>query len=228
MRVAANSVSEPCALEQSLRGARAAVQRAAQSARAWCCSTPRGFSMIESLLAVALLATTAAMASPSILRGLDAARGMAAARHVAALVRLTRVQAVMRSTTAGLRFEQIGDVFEYAVFVDENGNGLRSSDVRHGIDRPITPVERLGDRFPRARIATSEDVVPISGSDASADPVRLGVSDTLTFSALGTSNGGTIYVQSGRGQQYAVRVLGATGRTRVLEFRAETRTWRPR
>ena len=115
--------------------ARATVRRAAQPARAWCCSTPRGFSMMESLLAVALLATTAAMASPSILRGLDAARGMAAARHVAALVRLTRVQAVMRSTTAGLRFEQIGDVFEYAVFVDENGYGLRSQDVRHRIDR---------------------------------------------------------------------------------------------
>ena len=224
-----NSASERCVSEKRLRGAPAPVRRSAGCGRIWRrCAIQQGFSVIESLLAVALLAMTAAMAAPPLLGGLDGARGMAAARYVASLVRLTRVQAVMRSTTAGLRFEQTGDAFAYAVFVDGNGNGLRSQDVRHGIDRSITPVERIGDRFPRARIAIAEDVVPIAGSDVSADPVRLGVSDTLTFTPLGTSSGGTIYVQSERGRQYAVRVLGATGRTRVLEFLAETCTWRSR
>ena len=63
---------------------------------------------------------------------------------------------------------------------------------------------------------------------AGADPVQLGVADTLTFSPLGTATSGTIYLRSREGRQYAVRVLGATGRTRVLEFRPETASWTAR
>ena len=53
----------------------------------------RGFSLLESVLVLGLLALTAAIAVPSILGGLNDARAVAAARHVAALARLTRVQA---------------------------------------------------------------------------------------------------------------------------------------
>jgi prepilin-type N-terminal cleavage/methylation domain-containing protein len=64
----------------------------------------RGFSLVESLLVLGLLALTAAIALPSILRGLDDARAVAAARYVAALARLTRVQAATRLINVGLRF----------------------------------------------------------------------------------------------------------------------------
>ena len=178
-----------------------------------------------------LLALTAAIALPSILGGLDDARAMAAARHVAGLGRLTRVQAAMRSTHAGLRFEREGEGYRYAVYVDGNGNGLRSRDVRRGIDEAITPAERIGDRFPGVALGVVAGVVRISDGgplSPGADPVRLGAADTLTFSPLGTSSSGTIFLHSRSGRQYAVRVLGATGRTRVLEFRHETGTWTAR
>ena len=171
----------------------------------------RGFSLLESVLVLGLLALTAAIALPSILGGLDDARAVAAARHVAGLVRLTRVQAAARSTRAGLRFEREGATYRYAVYVDANGNGLRRRDIRSGIDEPITPVERLGDRFPGVVLAW-----------------RLGSADTLIFSPLGTATSGTIFLRSRKGRQYAVRVLGATGRTRVLEFRHETKSWTAR
>ena len=190
-----------------------------------------GFSLLESILVLALLALTAAIALPSILGGLDDARAMAAARHVAALARLTRVQAAMRSTHVGLRFEREGASYHYAVYVDGNGNGLRSRDVRRGIDEPITPVERIGDRFPGVTLGVAPGVTRISDGRAMMegnDPVRLGSAETLTFSPLGTSTSGTIFVRSRAGRQYAVRVLGATGRTRVLEFRPETRSWTAR
>ena len=61
-----------------------------------------------------------------------------------------------------------------------------------------------------------------------SDPVRLGRSDTLTFSPFGTATSGTIFLRSRKGRQYAVRVLGASGRTRVLEYRHETRSWAAR
>ena len=187
----------------------------------------RGFSLLELILVLALLVLTAAMALPSILGGLDAARALAAARHLAALVRLTRVQAATRSGHVGLRFEREGATYRYAIYVDGNGNGLRSRDIRRGIDTRITPVERIGDRFPGVEFGVAAGVTRLSdgGAMTEADPVRLGSADTLTFSPLGTATSGTIFLLSRRGRQYAVRVLGATGRTRLLEFRDQTGSW---
>lgn len=185
-------------------------------------------SLTELLLVVGLLATTAALATPSILRGLDAARATSAAQHLAGLARLTRAQAALRSVATGLRFERDGDDYAYAVYVDGNGNGLSSPDVRRGLDPAITPVERIGDRFPGVTIGLAPGVSGITGGEVmevGGDPVRLGISDTLTFTPLGTARGGTIFLRSREGRQYAVRVLGATGRTQILEFRPETGTW---
>ena len=117
------------------------------------------------------------------------------------------------------------------MYVDANGNGLRRRDIRSGIDEPITPVERLGDRFPGVVLGVAAGVTRISDGRAmagDADPVRLGSADTLIFSPLGTATSGTIFLRSRKGRQYAVRVLGATGRTRVLEFRHETKSWTAR
>ncbi|MEO2194810.1 MAG: GspH/FimT family pseudopilin [bacterium] len=190
-----------------------------------------GFSLLESLLAVALLTLTAAMATPSVLRGLDDARGTSAARHLAGLARLTRAQAALRSVSAGLRFERDGDGYGYAVYVDGNGNGLRRRDVRRGVDPAITPIERIGDRFTGVTIGVVPGVPDLGDDEAmetGSDPVRLGRSDTLTFSPFGTATSGTIFLRSEQGRQYAVRVLGATGRTRIFEFRHAAGAWTPR
>ena len=190
-----------------------------------------GFSLLESCLVVALLVLTAALALPAVLAGLDDARAVAAARHVAALARLTRVQAAVRSAHVGLRFERHGAGYRYALYVDGNGNGLRTRDVRRGVDEAITPMERIGDRFPGVGLGVAAGVAGVADGrlmTAGADPIQLGVADTLTFSPLGTATSGTIFLRSRTGRQYAVRVLGATGRTRVLEFRAETGSWTAR
>ena len=47
----------------------------------------------------------------------------------------------------------------------------------------------------------------------------------MSFTPLGTASSGTLYLRGRDGSEYAVRVLGATGRTRVLRYEAITRTW---
>ena len=130
MHAPATSARGRRALEEALQGAADPCPPSA--------SGVRGFSLLELVLVLGLLALTAAIAVPSILGGLDDARAVAAARHVAALARLTRVQAATRSTRVGLRFEQEGATYRYAVYVDGNGNGLRRRDIRRGVDEPIT------------------------------------------------------------------------------------------
>jgi hypothetical protein len=57
-----------------------------------------------------------------------------------------------------------------------------------------------------------------------SDGIRVGSSRILTLGPDGTATSGTLYLHGRRGQ-YAVRVLGATGRTRVLRFDTGTGRW---
>jgi hypothetical protein len=49
----------------------------------------------------------------------------------------------------------------------------------------------------------------------------------LSFGPSGGATSGTLYVRGAGAQQYAVRILGATGRSRVLRFDFLARRWLP-
>ncbi len=175
-----------------------------------------------------LLGVSAALALPSMQSGLEGIRTAAAARHLAALAQSTRVRAVTQSVHVGLRFESAGDGYRYAMYADGDGDGLRARDIRSGVDARLTDFERVGDRFPGVAIGIAADMPGIAGGEtlpAGSDPIRFGASDGLTFSPLGTATSGTLYLHHRSGRQLAVRVLGATGRTRILEFDRDTVSW---
>ncbi len=188
----------------------------------------RGMSLIESMLAVSLMFTLTGLTVPTFVSALDASRSMAAARYVAAQAGLARMQAATLATRVALRFEVDGGSYRYQLYMDGNGDGVRATDIATGIDLPLGPPERLEDRFTGMSFAIGASVAPV-GTDAPAGPdadaVRLGASDLLSFSPFGTATSGTIYLRSRQGRQYAVRILGATGRVRVLEYSHETGEW---
>jgi glutamate synthase domain-containing protein 3 len=64
----------------------------------------------------------------------------------------------------------------------------------------------------------------VSGA-AGSDPVKLGASNLLSFTPLGTSTSGSVFVRGRDGSQFAVRVLGATGRARVLRYVPHSGEW---
>jgi hypothetical protein len=47
----------------------------------------------------------------------------------------------------------------------------------------------------------------------------------MSFSPLGTASSRTLYLRGADRSEYAVRVLGATGRTRVLRLVASSGAW---
>jgi len=59
----------------------------------------------------------------------------------------------------------------------------------------------------------------------SSDGVRIGSARILSLNPNGSATPGTLYIVSAHGAQYAVRVLGATGRTRVLKFDRVSNRW---
>ena len=106
---------------------------------------------------------------------------------------------------------------------------MLQSDIDHGIDQSIAPAARLTDYLGLITLRINRDVPePETGAPltAGSDPLRIGRSTLLSFSPLGTATSGTLYLAAPAGPQMAVRILGSTGRMRVLRFDTTTRQWR--
>jgi prepilin-type N-terminal cleavage/methylation domain-containing protein len=188
----------------------------------------RGFSVPELMVAVSLILLLSAVAVPLVQATVVEARTWAGARHVAARLRLARMEALKRSAAVGLRFEPAGPDYRYSFYVDGNGNGIRSADIARGIDRRLLFSERLADLFPGVAFGITAGVAPIEADPplvAGSDPIRIGSNDILTFTPRGTATAGTLYLRGPANQQYAIRVLGSTARTRVLRFDRRLRQW---
>jgi prepilin-type N-terminal cleavage/methylation domain-containing protein len=188
---------------------------------------PRGYSLIEVLVATTLLVIVMAMAVPMVLYSAEYSRVAGAARYLAARIAMVRMEALKRSTYVALRFEHEDGHYRFSTYIDGNGNGVRGSEVARQIDFPLARAEQLEDHFPGVTFGFSDDVLPVTSDEAlvGGDPIRIGRSDFLSFSPVGSATSGTLYVRGQGRQQFAVRIFGVTGRVSVLRFDFQNRRW---
>ena len=188
-----------------------------------------GTTLLELMLVAGLITVLLGMSLPMFLTGRENAQVTGAARYLASRIMLARARAAWHGTAVALRFERDPDGYRFQEYLDGNSNGVRSRDVVRGIDSPLGESMRIGEHYPGIRFGLGPAVPPIGSRDtagAGTDPIRLGESDTLTLSPLGTATSGTLYLRSGAGRQVAVRVLGPTARVRVFVFDVQAATWR--
>jgi len=184
-----------------------------------------GFTVLEALLASSIAVIVAAISVPATTSVLDDARTGMAARYLEGRILNARAAAVRRSARIGLRFEATEGDYRVAEYVDGNGNGVRGAEIAAGIDLPLAPAQRIGELFPGVSFGLLPGVPDVDGGQSSStDGVRIGTGRILTLGPDGTASSGTLYVRGRRGQ-YAIRILGATGRTRVLRFQPMTMEW---
>jgi hypothetical protein len=182
-------------------------------------------SAVEALFALALLASLSTFAVPLGTTAADEFRTAMAARYVASRIMEARMRAVSGSADVALRFAPAGDDYVYTLYADGNGNGVRNAEIASGVDRPIGAPEQLGQHFRDAKFGLAPDVPDADGARGNPDGVRIGSARILTTSPDGTATSGTLYVQGRRGQ-YAVRILGATARTRLLRYDPGAGQWK--
>ena len=188
-----------------------------------------GFSLVESVVVVALVGVSLAVAVPVLGRIADVADAAAAARYLAGRIGLARLDAARGQRTLALRIGRTPP-FPLDLVADGDGDGVSAADLADGTDPVVEAADPLAVHFPRARLAVARDVTGLDGGPAlreGDDPLRLGAADQISVSPSGTSTSGTIYVASQSGAQFAVRVAGATGRARVFRFDPGAGTWRP-
>jgi hypothetical protein len=151
----------------------------------------------------------------------------AGARYVAARLQQVRLEALKRNVTVALRIDPT-DLDRIGIYADGDGDGVLQSDIDRGTDPLIEGESRLSD-YTTIPLRIAQDVPePDTGTPlpAGSDPLRFGRSALIAFSPLGSATGGTLYLAGTKGPQMAVRILGATGRTRVLRFDVASRQWR--
>lgn len=192
--------------------------------------TADGYSLLELLVVLGLGITMLAAAVPQYLAAIDDFRASGATHYLSARLQRARMEAVMRSTSVAIHFAQMPDGYSYSytVYLDGNGNGVLMQDIQNGVDRRINAAERLRDHFAGVEFGAVPGLPPIDpgGTPPGNDPIRLGASSLATFTEHGTSSSGTVYVRGRRNAQYAVRIFGDTGKTRMLKFHHGA-GWRP-
>jgi len=188
-----------------------------------------GYTLVELAFVMALIVTVSAVAIPGITTSLDDARAIGATRYLSSRLQHARMAAVARSADVALKFVESGGTFSYTTYLDGNGNGVRTPDIDRGIDRVLHPAERLPDFFYGVDFGVRPALPPVDsgGSPPGSDPIKLGIASILTFTPIGTSSSGSLYVLGRSGAQYVIRIFGESGKTRVLRFDARAHRWRP-
>jgi type II secretory pathway pseudopilin PulG len=183
-----------------------------------------GYTLVELVFVMALAVTAGAIAIPGLTATLDDSRTIGATRYLSSRLQHARMAAIARSANVTLKFVESGGSFLYTTYVDGNGNGVRTSDVDRGIDRLLHPDFFFGVDF---GVRPGLPPVDSGGAPPGSDPVRIGTANVLTFTPLGTSSSGSLYILGRGGAQYVIRIFGESGKTRVLRFDARAHRWRP-
>jgi hypothetical protein len=189
-----------------------------------------GAAVIDIVVSTALCFVMAAVAVPVIGGTLDRERTIVATQYLAGQLQRARLESLRRARAVAVRLAVIGDRTEVQLFADGNGNGVLQRDIDRGIDAPLAPPGWLDDHARDMSLRINQAITDIGGGaalEAGGDPLRIGNTSLVTFSPLGSSTSGTMYVAAHQGPQMAIRVFGATGRVRVLMFDARTRLWHP-
>lgn len=194
------------------------------------CRVQAGHTLLELMVAIALILVAAAFAAPYLKAYAVEAHLLSAGRAFKGTFRLARSLAVTKSVYTGIRFERHGASWRYAVYADGDHDGIRASDIASGRDPRVAGPFPLDAGAPGVRIGINHGVPappPDHGMlDPNGDPIRFGPGDILSFSPLGTATPGTFYL-AGEGGQAAVRVTGGSARVRLLVCRSTRWVERP-
>jgi hypothetical protein len=185
--------------------------------------------MVELAVVLGVTATATATALPRMLTRLDDSRVAGAARYLAARFYDTRVEAITRATEVAMQFTTTNAGIVFTVYVDGNGDGVLTRDIQRNVDWQLRSSELLGSQFSGVDFGTLPALPAIDAGGAAPgdNPIRFGVSNIVSFSPLGTSSSGTLYIRGRGDTQYAIRLVGATARVRTYRFDTRARSWQP-
>lgn len=194
-----------------------------------------GFQLIEASIVLGLLGLLISLVTPDLIRLSARQRVIAAAAELAGTLHLARATAYRLSTNVGVKFrtDTKGQV-TFTLYRDGDGDGVLTADIESGEDPPVGPIRRLNHLGPGVGFGFPPPPAPTDPADPGQrledlhDPIRFNRSDIASFDSLGASTPGSLYVSDRKSEIAVVRVLGRTGRIRILVYDREREIWESR
>ena len=188
-----------------------------------------GASVPELVVVLAILGMVFILGLPPLTDVL-AEEGLAtAAREVSTILIGARDRAVFQGADVGVKCVSSGGDLVLSVYQDGNGNGVTTADIKKGVDRLVAGPFGLRDKNPGI---TFSFVPGFNGMDPGgaaignlADPIRFGASNICSFSPVGESSPGSVYLSNRRSRQAAVRVTPANAKIQVFTWHGKTLKW---
>jgi len=191
----------------------------------------RGHTLLELLAVLAILGILLCIALPAFANYRRRNSVIAASRELEATLRIVRSRAIARSAYAAIKFTGSGGAWSFAVHDDGDNDGIHTDDIRTGVDPVAVPAAPLMPQLQVARIG----LLPYAIKDPDGDPlppsnspVAFGSSTICSFSPTGAGTPGSISLTDDLGVLYCIRVLGASGRVRVMRYDAQKKKWETR
>ena len=183
-----------------------------------------GTSLVEVVIVLATIISVLGLGLPVLTNGADAKRTRDAASFLAGQFRLARQRAVMIGRHVAVVFDDVSGEMGWRLCEDGDRDGMSRSDIASGTDHCDEPAQPLSFRFAQVGVGYVPGV-PDPDGDMGSPPLQFGSSAMAVFTPNGTSSAGTVAVQGPGLNQFAVRVSGVTGRTRLLRFDFGTWEW---
>lgn len=188
-----------------------------------------GLTVYELVVGLMLATFITLLAAPGTLSLRESVSIRNAVHETTVAFYLARTYAISRSCNVGLKFRKNGERYEWALYADGNGNGVRTAEIAAGVDR------FLGIAYPWSRNDVLPAImtgirVPDPGSpghylDRIDDPIRFNNSDICAFTPVGDATPGSVYLWDEHDRMAVVRVYGGTAKIRTLYYRRGARGW---
>ena len=192
----------------------------------------RGFQLIEAIVGVSIVMITAGFLLPPLLRISAGRRVRLAAAELTGVLREARSNAIRYNCNVGVKFLIEDKQVRWALYRDGDGDGVLTRDIDSGVDPPLGLPRTLIHLGRNVRFGFPPGRAPRDPGDPSRrmkrldDPIRFNRSDIASFGPFGGSTPGSLYVTDSIHNLAAVRVLGRTGKVRVLRWDSIEDRWR--
>src|SRR6187402_1416989 len=169
-----------------------------------------GYSLLELIVALGIILLMGSVALPNIMGYRQEYALMGAAQGFKAQFMKARSIATAKNTHTAIRFETDATGYtSYSTYIDGNGNGVLSVDLKIGTDKRIAGPLRLEAGQALVTVGVLPGVPAPDGGPLGTEPIRFGNSRMVSFTPLGTATPGTFYLRT-KSTMAGVRVTGGS------------------
>lgn len=175
----------------------------------------KGQTLAEIIITASMIGCMAAIGLPALTKARNGIALAAATSQLRSVFQQTRMMAIARNRSLGIRFQLEPSSWSWRVYEDGDGDGVRNDDISKGVDFPVEPRSRL--QVAPGRIGIPDGKIPDPYAPqplAARPPVRFGTGYLCVFTSEGDATNGSIVVTDGQ----AVRVLRVYGTSAVVSM----------